>query len=462
MEKEVIVDATNAVAGYYRISQSRDGMSAPEIYEAEITRYCEYQSLNLEYIFSDIDYSGYKRSENRPALQELVSRRREFGAVVVPKLSRFGRSLKHLTELFDLFDRDGIALIFLDLKMDTSTSQGRLLRNIMSAFAEYESDVKSDYQSANLRHATLQGLPGGGPPPYGYRRANKSYAIHPSQGGVVRFIFELYDGGMSQSEIARELTARGIPTAKGHERWVANKVGRLLDNPSYVALMPLDGKLVEGKWPPLVNPGTWNRVAVQRKATREKWSRPRAPKRLLAGLIYCGDCQRKAYYTARGRGGPGRYKCATGALMDCRAGGINAPKVERFVEEAFLQRAETMLMKGAAGEFVASRQWELSNDQERRMLLSAAIERVVILPRDPTQEHPGRKGRSIRIVWREKLTHVHPPPTNQHTVGTGRALVLARDQLSSAKEAREMRSARSRGYFEEWRAFQEKSRPDHD
>jgi site-specific DNA recombinase len=68
---------------------------------------------------------------------------------VIPKLSRFGRSVKDLVGLFDQFDRDGVALVFLDMNLDTSTSQGRLLRHVMVAFAEYESDVKGDYARAN-------------------------------------------------------------------------------------------------------------------------------------------------------------------------------------------------------------------------------------------------------------------------------------------------------------------------
>ncbi len=79
------------VAGYFRVSQARDGMKAPELYEDEIRRFCQYRQLNLEEIFSDIDYSGYNRSEDRPALKELVRRRHEFSCVIVPKLSRFGR-----------------------------------------------------------------------------------------------------------------------------------------------------------------------------------------------------------------------------------------------------------------------------------------------------------------------------------------------------------------------------------
>src|ERR687891_2835995 len=170
-----------AVAGYYRVSVARDEMKAPELYSDEINRYCIYRNLKLVEIFSDIDYSGYNKSEKRPALNELVRRRHEFSAVIIPKLSRFGRSLKHLTRLFDTFDSDGIALVFLDLGMDTSTSQGRLLRNIMAAFAEYESDVRGDYTRANIRRVLQQGRPFGGPAPYGYiyDRVDRTYYPQP-------------------------------------------------------------------------------------------------------------------------------------------------------------------------------------------------------------------------------------------------------------------------------------------
>jgi DNA invertase Pin-like site-specific DNA recombinase len=71
------------VAGYLRVSQAREGMKAPELYEDEITRYCSFKGLNLGEIISDIDFSGYNDSEGRPALQELVARRGEFSAVIV-------------------------------------------------------------------------------------------------------------------------------------------------------------------------------------------------------------------------------------------------------------------------------------------------------------------------------------------------------------------------------------------
>jgi DNA invertase Pin-like site-specific DNA recombinase len=431
---------TKSVAAYYRISQARDGMKAPELYEDEIRRYCAYRNLELGEIFSDLDHSGYRNSEKRPALNELVRRRHEFSGVVVPKLSRFGRSLKHLTQLFDTFDSDGIALIFLDLGLDTSTSQGRLLRNVMAAFAEYEPDVRGDYTRANARRMISQGLPFGAHAPFGYLREGKSYALDPVHADEVRLIFARHAAGVSQSAIARELFQRGIRTAKGNV-WKANKVGRLLDNPAYAGLLRLDGEFIKARWEPLVDPEVWNAVAARRRETREQWSRGRHPKRLLAGLIYCDDCGRRAYFTARGGDLPGRYRCAhTDPTQTCGAGGVNAARAENYVTAAFLERARYYLLRGAAGSFIAQRQWEVADGGERRMLLHAVIDRVVILPLEPGQQHPGRAGRRLSIDWKAAPTPVAPAHVNRHTQGTGRGVSFAREQLAAAKAETSTRS----------------------
>jgi DNA invertase Pin-like site-specific DNA recombinase len=156
------VNEQNAVAGYFRVSRARDDMKAPELYRTAIESYCTYKGLELEEVFSDIDISGRRGGLPRPGLDAPVTARKRFAAVIVPKLSRFGRSMTHLVQLFDTFEDDGIALVFLDLGIDTSTSQGRLLSNVMAAFAEYESDVPSDYSRASHDRRARLGLPDGG------------------------------------------------------------------------------------------------------------------------------------------------------------------------------------------------------------------------------------------------------------------------------------------------------------
>ena len=108
-------------------------------------------------------------------------------------------------------------------------------------------------------------------------------------------------------------------------------------------------------------------------------------------------------------------------------------------------------MHGDAGSFIAAqRQWELADPEEKRMLLGAVIERVVIEPLSDGRAHPGRDGRSIRIEWKDEPATVERPPVNRHTKGTGRARALAREQLAEIRAARDRRAERSRSYYQEW------------
>jgi DNA invertase Pin-like site-specific DNA recombinase len=87
-------------------------MTAWVLYRQEVERFCNSRRIHLGATFEDLDYSGWRDSRIRPGLERLLERRHEFSMIVVPKLSRFGRSLSHLCQLFDLFDSDGIGLVF--------------------------------------------------------------------------------------------------------------------------------------------------------------------------------------------------------------------------------------------------------------------------------------------------------------------------------------------------------------
>lgn len=156
---------------------------------------------------------------------------------MVPRLSRFGRSVSELVQLFDLFDGDSISLIFLDMNVDTSTSQGRLLRHVMAAFAEYESDVKSDYARMSYRHAMQQGQTWG-LPPFGYRAKDKRYYVVENEAEIVRTMYRRYLEGASLTGIAIELNAAGL-TGHRDGYWRTKQGGRTLDNPAYRGRTPL-------------------------------------------------------------------------------------------------------------------------------------------------------------------------------------------------------------------------------
>jgi site-specific DNA recombinase len=396
------------VAGYFRVSQARDDMHAPELYIGEIERYCSYRGLELVKIFSDIDYSAFRGAKARPALEELKARRAEFDAVIVPKLSRFGRSVKDLVRLFELFDRDGIALTFLDMNIDTSTSQGRLLRHILAAFAEYESDVKSDYSRANLRMIASEGRPHGPRAPYGYivvgKRRDKTYVIDKERAPLVREIFKRYVAGYSLARLARELNARGVKGTHGGV-WSRARLKVMLRTPAYEGLCRYKDETFKANWPPLISRALFERAERLRLERRKIYGCSSGQdSHLLSGLLVCGVCRANlTYHTTHDRL---VYECRASEDRGrhCLGGQISASIAEHLVTGG---RTELLALVNAgplarpADELEV--QWSLASLATRRALLGEVIDSVELTARPAGNRHGrGRRpGRRLLIHWRE-------------------------------------------------------------
>ena len=113
-----------------------------------------------EKVYSEI-VSGAKTQ--RPVLDELLSHLRQGDVLVIYKLDRLGRSLKHIVTLtHELMERE-IGLISLSDPMDTTTPQGRLICNIFAALAEFERELIRERTQAGLSAARTRGRKGGRP-----------------------------------------------------------------------------------------------------------------------------------------------------------------------------------------------------------------------------------------------------------------------------------------------------------
>src|SRR5437867_12547578 len=85
------------------------------------------------------------------------AQRRKFDAVLVWKIDRWGRSLKHLvTSLADL-DAYGVAFVSLRDNLDLSTPSGRLMMQLLAAMAEFERALIQERVKAGLRNARAKG-----------------------------------------------------------------------------------------------------------------------------------------------------------------------------------------------------------------------------------------------------------------------------------------------------------------
>jgi DNA invertase Pin-like site-specific DNA recombinase len=90
--------------------------------------------------------------------------RRHFDAVLVWKIDRFGRSLKHLVNALADLAAYGVAFVSLRDNLDLSTPSGRLMFQIIGAMAEFERALIQERVKAGLRNAQAKGKRLGRPP----------------------------------------------------------------------------------------------------------------------------------------------------------------------------------------------------------------------------------------------------------------------------------------------------------
>jgi DNA invertase Pin-like site-specific DNA recombinase len=144
------------VALYARVS-TLNGQH-PEMQLSELREYVSRRGWQIIAKFVDEGVSGSR--ERRPQLDRLMAdaHRRKFDAVLVWKIDRFGRSLRHLVNALADLDAYGIAFISLRDNIDLSTPSGRLMFPVIGAMSEFEKSLIVERVRAGLRNAVARGV----------------------------------------------------------------------------------------------------------------------------------------------------------------------------------------------------------------------------------------------------------------------------------------------------------------
>ncbi len=140
-----------ALIGYARVSRHEQNL------ELQLDRLREKGCTK---IFTDkITGTNFERKELTAALAFL----RNGDVLVVWKLDRLGRSLKHLIETVTKLQDRNVGFISLTESIDTTTPGGKLIFHIMGALAEFERDLIRERTYAGLESARARGRKGGRP-----------------------------------------------------------------------------------------------------------------------------------------------------------------------------------------------------------------------------------------------------------------------------------------------------------
>jgi len=142
--------------GYARVSKS-DGSQVLDLQMDALVK----AGVKKENIYSD-KASGVK--EDRPGLEHCLKALRVDDILVVWKLDRLGRNLKHLISIVDDLTQRKIGFKVLSgqgVNIDTSTPSGRMVFSIFAALSEFERELNRERTIAGLQAARARGRKGG-------------------------------------------------------------------------------------------------------------------------------------------------------------------------------------------------------------------------------------------------------------------------------------------------------------
>ena len=333
------------VAIYVRVStadQAEQGVSL-DYQEERCRAWAVARGAEVVGVYRDDGASAAtaKRREFQRLLHDM--RARAFDVIAALKIDRLSRSLVDFCNLVSEAERHDVDLVTVSQQIDTTVPAGRLLRNMLASFAEFEREMIAERTRESMRAAARAGRYCGGRAPFGYRPRPTGdgdpagLVPDPATRALVPVLFARYLDGANCHDLVRWLRTQG-------HRLSHSSVVRTLRNPAYLGKQRWAGEIYPSDHEPLVQEDAWNAAQVKLDANGSP-DGPRVTKKtrylyLLDGLVRCGLCGAHCT-TSSGSGKRGQtywyYRC-TGSQRcgACEQKPINARALDEFVVEQVL------------------------------------------------------------------------------------------------------------------------------
>lgn len=211
------------VLGYVRCSTSEqaDSGAGLEAQRQAIEAECERRGWQLVETAEDAGYSA--KNLKRPGIQDALTRLRagDADALVAAKLDRLSRSMLDFTDLMARAQKQGWAVVALDLGVDTTTPSGEMLCHVLASFAQFERRLIGQRTKDALAVKRSEGVRLGRP--------------RETPDEVVQRILSERESGATLQAIADRLNADSVPTVRGGRCWWPTAVRAVLRSRDYEA-----------------------------------------------------------------------------------------------------------------------------------------------------------------------------------------------------------------------------------
>jgi site-specific DNA recombinase len=355
--------------------------------------------------FDDEGHSG--ATLDRPgmnALRQLV-KRGQVDRIYAVALDRVTRGMRDAVMLIDEFERLGVDMHFVHQPELTFGAQGRFIRHVLAAFAQFEREMIAARFAETRDYLKKHGQRHAGKVPYGYDAdpVTKQLVPNTAEARHVRSIFDQAAKGERPSQIAKAINARGWTTKVYHAKrsgkttgggaWTARQIIQTLRNPVYLGRFADGDTIREGCHDAIVDQDTFDAVQDHldaRRTTTSKRERAHRDNFTFRQKIVCPRCGRflTTYQVTKQRFGAriahSYYSCRSTAGGRPRCKGVQYKAWD--IDEAVLDMLDVVdIWRNLLGPAVsdddirkAMQAWKALLWSWQRDWLSNAVERIEI------------------------------------------------------------------------------------
>lgn len=296
------------IALYIRVSTDEQAQKGNSLIEQEerLRAYCQAMEIQGEIkVYRDDGYSA--GSMRRPSLTEMMKdiRAGKVQMVAITKIDRLCRNLKDLLDLVDEFDQMNCGFASASERFDTSTAAGRMVLQILGAFAEFERARNSERVKDNMMSIVKNTDKAVSRPCFGYDVIDKKYAINEEEAEIVRKMVDWMIQGEGAHRVMRRLNRMGIKTKDGNS-FTQRAVGKLMKretitgtfvynrgyykNGKYIIRPKEEWVIHENHHPAIIDMETFDRLQLTIDARKTSGKQADNERWLLTGLVRCTHC----------------------------------------------------------------------------------------------------------------------------------------------------------------------------
>lgn len=347
---------------YARVSteeQAREGQSIENQID-RLTAYAKFQGWQNVQVFAD--YGESAKNMDRPEMQRLIKlvKRNKISVVATMAVDRLSRDLLDMLQFVELCEEHKTAYVCAALNFDTGTPIGRMVLQILAAFAEFERSMISTRVKSNMMDIAQKQGRYLSVPPYGYEfDEHKNLVIVPEEAKWVRRIADMYIAGHGYRAIAKWLNENDVQTRRG-KIWYSSTIKGILTNELYAGTViwgrryynknsqmrwrdPSEWIVHEDAHPPIYSEEQWTEITKRIKRRMPKGGE-RQMKFRLSGMLrcgYCGQAMVARHYANRGRNKDRRAYICSGYQKEgsCQFHHIFLDEADQTVYEALEELA---------------------------------------------------------------------------------------------------------------------------